>query len=161
MLFRSVMQAADTCCYAAKEAGRNRVHTWIDDDQALRERHGEMQWTTRIEHALDEDRFVLYAQRLQSLAPGVHGIHAEVLLRMLDADGSIISPAAFLPAAERFNLASRIDRWVLRKSIAWLEALGPNHPIQLLCINLSGQSVGDRAFHRHVMESLSVLPATL
>ena len=157
----TVMQAADTCCYAAKEAGRNRVHTWIDDDQALRERHGEMQWTTRIEHALDEDRFVLYAQRLQSLAPGVHGIHAEVLLRMLDADGSIISPAAFLPAAERFNLASRIDRWVLRKSIAWLEALGPNHPIQLLCINLSGQSVGDRAFHRHVMEILSALPATL
>ena len=156
-----VMQAADTCCYAAKEAGRNRVHTWIDNDQALRERHGEMQWTTRIEQALDEDKFVLYAQRLQSLEPGAHGIHAEVLLRMLDVDGSIISPAAFLPAAERFHLASRIDKWVLRKSISWLEASGPNHPIALLCINLSGQSVGDRAFHRHVMEKLSALPSAL
>ena len=157
----AVMQAADTCCYAAKEAGRNRVHTWIDNDQALRERHGEMQWTTRIEQALDEDRFVLYAQRLQSLEVGTHRIHAEVLLRMLDSDGSIISPAAFLPAAERFHLASRIDRWVLRKSIAWLEGLGMDNPIQLLCINLSGQSVGDRAFHRHVMEKLSSLPAIL
>lgn len=157
----AVMQAADTSCYAAKDAGRNRVHTWVDNDQAMRERHGEMQWTTRIEHALDEDRFVLYAQRLQCLESGVQGIHAEVLLRMLDADGSIISPAAFLPAAERFHLATRIDRWVLRRSIAWLKSLGTDNPIQLLCINLSGQSVGDRAFHRHVMESLAALPATL
>ena len=157
----AVMQAADTCCSAAKEAGRNRVHTWIDNDQAMRERHGEMQWTTRIEQALDEDRFVLYAQRLQCLESGANGLHAEVLLRMLDSDDSIISPAAFLPAAERFHLASRIDRWVLRRSIAWLEGLGTDHPIRLLCVNLSGQSVGDRAFHRHVMESLSVLPAAL
>lgn len=125
----TVMQAADTCCYAAKEAGRNRVHTWIDNDQAMRKRHGEMQWTTRIEHALDEDRFVLYAQRLQSLERGVDGVHAEVLLRMLDTDGSIISPAAFLPAAERFHLASRIDRWVLRNAIRWLEASGGESPI--------------------------------
>jgi predicted signal transduction protein with EAL and GGDEF domain len=80
----AVMQAADTCCYAAKEGGRNRVHIWIDNDQALRERHGEMQWTTRIEQALDDDRFVLYAQRLQPLEGGANGLHAEVLLRMLD-----------------------------------------------------------------------------
>jgi diguanylate cyclase (GGDEF)-like protein len=106
----AVMQAADTCCYAAKEAGRNRVHTWVDNDQTICLRHGEMQWTTRVEQALDEDRFVLYAQRLQCLEGDVHGMHAEVLLRMLDSDGSIIAPAAFLPAAERFNLASRIDR---------------------------------------------------
>jgi diguanylate cyclase (GGDEF)-like protein/PAS domain S-box-containing protein len=157
----AVMQAADTCCYAAKHAGRNRVHTWVDNDQTIRLRHGEMQWKTRIEHALDEDRFVLYAQRLQCLEGGVQGMHAEVLLRMLDTDGSIISPAAFLPAAERFHLASRIDRWVLRHSIAWLEALGSDNPIQLLSINLSGQSVGDRAFHRVVMDSLTALPTTL
>ena len=157
----AVMQAADTCCYAAKEAGRNRVHTWLDNDQALRERHGEMQWTTRIEQALDEDRFVLFAQRLQCLEAGVNGMHAEVLLRMIDVDGTVIAPTAFLPAAERFHLASRIDRWVLRRSIAWLDSLGTDNQIRLLCINLSGQSVGDRAFHRHVMESLSALPAAL
>ncbi|QJC57952.1 Cyclic di-GMP phosphodiesterase PdeB [Polaromonas vacuolata] len=157
----SVMQAADTCCYAAKEGGRNRIHTWIDNDQAIKERRHEMQWTSRIEQALDEDRFVLYAQRLHSLEADTQGIHAEVLLRMLDNNGSIISPAAFLPAAERFHLASRIDRWVLNRSIAWLKALGSDSPIQLLAINLSGQSVGDMAFHRSVMEYLVTLPATL
>nr|WP_315491186.1 PAS domain S-box protein [uncultured Rhodoferax sp.] len=155
----AVMQAADTSCYAAKEAGRNRVHTWFDTDQALRERHGEMQWTTRIEQALDEDKFVLYAQRITALDDGKHGTHAEVLLRMVDHDGSIIGPAAFIPAAERFNLASRIDRWVLRNATAWLEKHGVQANMQTLCVNLSGQSVGDRAFHRQVMETLGALPS--
>ena len=63
----AAMQAADTACYAAKEAGRNRVHAWFDTDQAMRARHGEMQWATRLEQALDEDRFVLYAQRIEAL----------------------------------------------------------------------------------------------
>ncbi|WP_296510594.1 EAL domain-containing protein [Rhodoferax sp.] len=153
----AVMQAADTSCYAAKEAGRNRVHTWFDTDQALRERHGEMQWTTRIEHALDEDRFVLYAQRITPLADSDHGTHAEVLLRMVDQDGSIISPAAFIPAAERFNLISRIDRWVLRNATAWLEQYADQANVQTLSVNFSGQSVGDRAFHRQVIEKLSAL----
>ncbi len=155
----AVMQAADTSCYAAKEAGRNRVHAWFDTDQAMRARHGEMQWTSRIEQALDEDRFVLFAQRITALDPERDGMHAEVLLRMLDEDGSIIGPGAFLPAAERFNLASRIDKWVLRNAVAWLETHGAKANIHTLCVNLSGQSVGDRAFHRQVMEKLSGMPA--
>jgi diguanylate cyclase (GGDEF)-like protein/PAS domain S-box-containing protein len=154
----AVMQAADTSCYAAKEAGRNRVHTWFDTDQALRERHGEMQWTTRIEQALDENKFVLYAQHINALDGGKHGTHAEVLLRMVDHDGSIVGPAAFIPAAERFNLASRIDRWVLRNATAWLEKYADQANVQTLSVNLSGQSVGDRAFHRQVIEKLETLP---
>ena len=157
----AVMQAADTSCYAAKEAGRNRVHTWFDTDQALRERHGEMQWTTRIEQALDDDKFVLYAQRITPLTESKHGIHAEVLLRMLDHDGGIIGPAAFIPAAERFNLISRIDRWVLSTSIAWLEQHVAQANVQTLSVNLSGQSVGDRAFHRQVIEKLGTLPPSI
>ena len=151
----ALMQAADTSCYAAKDAGRNRVHVWFDTDQAMQARQGEMQWTTRIEKALDENNFALYAQRIEHLQETDKGIHAEVLLRMLDSDGSIIPPGAFLPAAERFHLASRIDRWVLRNSIDWLKALDQSAPtIEMLCINLSGQSIGDRAFHRHAVEML-------
>jgi diguanylate cyclase (GGDEF)-like protein/PAS domain S-box-containing protein len=157
----AIMQAADTSCYAAKEAGRNRVHIWFDTDQALCERHSEMQWTTRIEQALDEDKFVLYAQRITALETGRHGMHAEVLLRMVGSDGAIISPAAFIPAAERFNLASRIDRWVLRHATAWLERHADQANINTLCVNLSGQSVGDRAFHRQVIDKLETLPANI
>ena len=151
----TILQAADTSCYAAKEAGRNRVHAWFDTDQAMRARQGEMQWTTRIEQALDEDRFVLHAQRIEALGGGPRGLHAEVLLRMLDGDGALVPPGAFLPAAERFNLASRIDRWVVARSIAWMKRMPSLGALETLCVNLSGQSVGDRAFHRWAIEMLS------
>lgn len=150
----AILQAADTSCYAAKEAGRNRVHAWFDTDHAMRTRHGEMQWTSRIEQALDDNQFVLFAQRILPIGHTSHLIHAEVLLRMKDADGGLIPPGAFLPAAERFHLASRIDRWVVKHSIDWLLGLDDLKRIDNLSVNLSGQSIGDRAFHRWAMEKL-------
>ena len=150
----AILQAADAACYAAKDAGRNRVHTWLDSDLEVRARHGEMQWTTRIEHALDNDLLVLYAQRIEALASANHGIHAEVLVRMQDTDGSLIPPGAFMPAAERFHLASRIDKWVLNHAMAWMQSLPCYEAVDNLSINLSGQSAGDRAFQRWALEVL-------
>jgi EAL domain-containing protein (putative c-di-GMP-specific phosphodiesterase class I) len=78
------------------------------------------------------------------------------LVRMKDIDGTVILPGAFLPAAERFHLATRIDRWVLRNTIDWLLGQAKTAiPIDMLCINLSGQSIGDRSFHRQATEMLS------
>ncbi|MFT5535583.1 MAG: diguanylate cyclase (GGDEF)-like protein/PAS domain S-box-containing protein, partial [Candidatus Paceibacteria bacterium] len=151
----AVMQAADTSCYAAKEAGRNRVHPWFGSDQAMHARHGEMQWATRLEQALDEDRFVLYAQRIEALSEGSTGLHAEVLIRLLNSDGSLIQPGAFLPAAERFHMATRIDRWVLKRAVQQIQAMPDVTALDTLCINLSGQSVGDRAFHQHAISALT------
>ena len=152
----AVMQAADTSCYAAKEAGRNRVHVWRDEDQAMLARQGELQWTNRIELALDDDRFELYAQRIVPLKNQGDGLHCEILLRMRDTDGTIILPGAFLPAAERFHLASRIDRHVVRKVFEWLTAMhGAGDGIDTVTVNLSGQSIGDRAFHRFVADMVT------
>lgn len=157
----AIMQAADTACYAAKEEGRNRVHTWLDTDLAMRARNGEMQWATRLEQALDENRFVLHAQRIQPMTPGQHALHAEVLLRLVNSDGSLALPGTFLPAAERFHLASRIDRWVLRTAIDCLVNLDDLRHVDMLCINLSGQSIGDRAFHRHAVDLLKTAGAAI
>ncbi|WP_310385743.1 EAL domain-containing protein [Roseateles sp.] len=160
----AILQAADTSCYAAKEQGRNRVHTWFDTDQAMLARQGEMQWTGRIELALDEGRFVLYAQRIEALQlppAGQPGLHAEVLLRMVEPSGELVLPGAFLPAAERFNLATRIDRWVLRQVLNWMKAEPDLAAIEMLSVNLSGQSVGDRAFHRWALEALAEAGAEL
>ena len=151
----ALMQAADTSCYAAKEAGRNRVHTWFDTDLAMRARHGEMQWAARLEQAFDEDRFVLYAQRIDALHGNSHGLHLEVLIRMLDDNGDLIQPAAFLPAAERFHLISRIDRFVLDRVIHNLTSLKSLVGLDMLCVNLSGQSIGDRAFHKYAIDVLT------
>lgn len=150
----SVMQAADTACRTAKEAGRNRVHVWFDTDKAMHARRKDMQWATRLEQALDEDKFILFAQRIETFANSKSGIHAEVLIRLRDTDGEIILPNAFLPAAERFNLATRIDRWVLEHSLNILSTLTDITTTEMLCINLSGQSVSDRVFHNDAVQLL-------
>jgi diguanylate cyclase (GGDEF)-like protein len=157
----AILQAADTACYAAKEAGRNRVHAWFDTDHAMRARHGEMQWAARIEQALDEDSFELHFQRIHPLLAAEPGLQAEVLLRMRGEAGELVLPGAFLPAAERFHLASRVDRWVLRHVIDWLRTHAQASSVRQLSVNLSGQSVGDRAFHRYAVEMLSALEPSL
>ncbi len=150
----TAMQAADTSCYAAKEAGRNRVHAWFETDLAISARHGEVTWAARLEDALDQNLFVLHAQRIEALAAEQVGLHAEVLIRMRDADGALIPPSAFLPAAERFHLSTRIDRWVLQHVLQALSALPDLSRVNTLCLNVSGQSIGDRAFHRQAIAAL-------
>ena len=150
----AVLQAADISCYAAKEAGRNRVHAWFDTDAAMRVRSREMQWAHRLEQALDENRFVLFAQRIFPIAVPSEKIHAEVLLRLVEPDGTLTLPGAFLPAAERFNLSARIDRWVLRHAVAVLTDMSCLEHVELLHINLSGQSIGDRVFHLQAVDML-------
>lgn len=155
----AIQQAADASCYAAKEAGRNRVHAWFETDATMRERNHEMQWTTRIQHALDHDGFVLFAQRIHCLQDQAQGIHAEVLLRLKNDDGSLVQPGVFLPAAERFHLVSRIDRWVLKNAVHWLQGLDEPGRVDSLSVNLSGQSVGDRAFHAWALALFSAAGA--
>lgn len=151
----AIQQAADSACYAAKAAGRNRVHAWFDTDLAMRSRHVEVQWNARIERALDDDGFVLFAQCIQALKNAQPGVHAEVLLRMRSDDGTLVLPGAFLPTAERFHLACRVDRWVLRRAVSWMQALPEISVIGTLSVNLSGQSVGDRAFHAWAKDLLT------
>ncbi len=152
-----VMLAADTACYAAKDAGRDRIHMYRPDDDEIEQRHGEMQWVIRIKRALEQDRFKLYAQPIVPLVdnPG-SGLHYEVLVRLQDEEGNIVPPGAFLPAAERYNISSNIDRWVVASTLAWLEA-HPDHVNQLdVCsINLSGQTLGDKLMLNEILANLA------
>jgi len=150
----AVLQAADSACYAAKDAGRNRVHVWFDTDLATLERRKDMQWTTRLEQALDEDQFQLHLQVIRPVRGQDEGLYGEVLIRLKNEDGNLVAPGAFLPAAERFHLATRIDRWVLQKTIEQMSCLNNVSLIRMLSINLSGQSVGDRAFYRSALDVL-------
>ena len=150
-----LMAAADSACYAAKDAGRNRIRAYSDDDVQLSLRDSELQWVSRLTRAMEEGRLRLYCQRIQPLAAGGDsGQHYEVLLR-LEEGGELISAQAFLPAAERYNMVARIDRWVISHTLDWLQS-SPAHLQQLaLCsINLSGQSVGDRQFLDYAVEQL-------
>ncbi len=152
----AVLQAADSACYAAKEAGRNRVVVWREKDRALRARQGQMQWASRIEQALDEDRFKLFAQHIVPIGENLEGQHCEILLRLENEDSSITMPGAFLPAAERYHLASRVDRWVVEKVFAWLSRAGRYaRSVETVSINLSGLSIGDQTFHRFLADMIA------
>ncbi len=149
----SVFRAADVACYAAKEQGRNRVHLYQSDDHDLAQRHGEMQWVPRIQEALANSRFSLYYQPI--IALGWRGRpHGEVLLRLLNRDGDLIPPSAFIPAAERYNQMQAIDRWVIRTVFSGLRDPHWVPPPGRVAINLSGQSLGDRQFLDYVEQQI-------
>jgi diguanylate cyclase (GGDEF)-like protein len=147
-----IMSAADVACYAAKEAGRHRVHVYRLDDDELKQRHGQMRWVSRLTKALEEDRFRLYCQRIAPVADVNRGNpHYEMLIRLLDEEGKLVPPLAFIPAAERYNLMTSIDRWVVRKAFESISA--NNHAVSSwqFSINLSGQSLCDESFMAFVI----------
>ena len=155
-----VLQHADAACFAAKDMGRNRVHVYIRGDQELAKRHGEMQWVTKIQQALEEDRFRLYIQPIVPVdvtEPAYD--HYEVLIRMVEHDGSEAPPGAFLPAAERYNIAAQVDRWVFSHLLDWLAAEPSRGDCLGICsVNLSGLTLGDESFLDYVVSRLRSSP---
>ncbi|KXO07151.1 diguanylate cyclase/phosphodiesterase (GGDEF & EAL domains) with PAS/PAC sensor(s) [Moritella sp. JT01] len=151
-----VLIHADLACYAAKDLGRNRVHTYHHNDELLTTRDGEFRWVNEIKEALNEDRFELYAQPIVALSDPEHKHVFEVLLRMQAKDGKIIAPGIFLPIAERYNLSQPIDRWVFDHTLDWMR----EHSQQLdifdhISINLSGTSLGDDDLLQHIMRNIT------
>ena len=146
---RLALSNADLACNAAKEAGRNRVHSFEPDDERLRARKGEMGWVSRIRRALDDDRFVLYFQPIVSIEKSASPVqHGELLLRMTGENGELLSPGEFIPAAERFHQMQQIDRCVVRKALRWLCTVPNIHA----SINVSGESFSDEGFLAYVNE---------
>ncbi|MCP3849411.1 MAG: EAL domain-containing protein [Gammaproteobacteria bacterium] len=154
-----LLSLADSSCYAAKDLGRNRVHVYQDDDENVLRKKGEMQWVSRINKALHDDRFVLYFQSIQPITDNDPGLHLEILLRMKDEHGNLISPGTFLPAAEHYDLIKILDHWVVRTAISWFEK-NPEiaKKISLCSINLSGNSIGDEHFMHHLAEQFRNSP---
>jgi diguanylate cyclase len=150
----AILKTADNACYAAKEAGRNRVHAWFDSDAEMHARQGQLQWATRIQRALDNDGFLLHAQRIAPLQGSAPRLRAEVLLRMDNGDGTVTEPVTFLPVPERSHLASRIDRWMLNALVTRLRQSPSLDSIARLSMNLSGPSLGDSSFHDWAVDLL-------
>ncbi|MCG7985555.1 MAG: EAL domain-containing protein [Candidatus Thiodiazotropha lotti] len=150
-----ILSAADSACYLAKEAGRSQVRAYEESDQELAERKGEMMWISRLVTALQENHFVLYGQRILNIDADNEASmkHVEALVRLQTNEGDIVPPGAFIPAAERFNLISQIDRWVFDKSIELFHDSVFDTPI-VLSINLSGISISSPGFLLHVEQTI-------
>lgn len=160
------LKNADAACYVAKDSGRNRLQVYQSDDKELAQRHGEMQWVSRIRQALETDAFVLFGQEIRKTTRPLDSPHYEILVRMRGEDGKLVAPMAFIPAAERYNLMASIDEWVIRRAMTMLAEANRRHGAgQLaLSINLSGQSLGNAetlALVKRCIQQHGLDPATL
>ncbi len=143
-----VLNAGDLACYAAKRQGRNRIHIHHGEAVNGRRRRDDNQWIARIQHALRENRFTLDFQPIVAIdGQASPADRYELLLRMEDEEGVPIPPGAFLPTAERYNLAAPLDRWVIATTFAWLAShRSALEDAKLFLINLSGGSLTDASF---------------
>ena len=152
----SVLSAADSACYIAKQRGRGRTHVYSTRDEVTARGRGEIQWLQRLQRALKENGFELYVQPIVAMGGrNRNGPAAEVLLRMRDEGGSSILPVHFLASAERYQLMSHIDRWVVQATLTAIAGGAPHLPAGRTCnINLSAQTLGDDDFLEFVVDVL-------
>jgi len=149
------LSCVDSACYSAKQSGRNRIHIYEEDKQEELRRE-EVVWVNKVQDALrDESRFCLHAQLIKPVDGDENYLHYEILTRMIDENGELASPDKFIPVAESYNLADKIDMIIITKALDWLKN-HPDHVLRLnMCsINLSGQSLGDPEFIDNLVDLL-------
>ncbi|XQW84379.1 EAL domain-containing protein [Thalassotalea piscium] len=152
-----LMKAADVACYMAKDSGRNRISVYNINDEETNYHSDKLTWANEIQSALDQNRFKLFHQTIKPIHNDNNtGKNYEILLRMIDLKGELISPALFIPAAERYNLMGDIDRWVLTHVIKRLH----DNPVlleetQKCSINLSGATIIEESFADEIIHWLN------
>jgi diguanylate cyclase (GGDEF)-like protein/PAS domain S-box-containing protein len=151
----SVMSAADVACYSAKDLGRNRVQLYKSDN--MPERHREMHWVSKLTRAGEEGRFELFYQPIVPISGNAtRREHFELMLRLRDESGTLVAPAEFIPAAERYNVMPSIDRWVVRQALdRVVHRISSGIEPYTVAVNLSGTSLNDERFLEYLIAELS------
>lgn len=143
----AILAAADDACHLSKEEGGSKTTVFHQQDSKFRRRRGDMEWIGKINRAVEENRFILYQQPIVPLSPVAKDRpKLEILVRLVNEDGSIARPNDFIPAAERYNLMPQIDRWVVENSMRAFRLLqDQKSPLvqSVFSINLSGPSLLD------------------
>ena len=151
------LAAAETACKAAKDRGRNRVATYEAADQSIIRRFSDIDVVTRVREALLHNRLRLDAQAVTPFKESAQKPpHFELLLRMIDRDGSALGPDTFMSAAVRYQMMADIDRWVVKRAIALLKPYAAQLQSRpyVFSINFSGQSLGDDEFPDFLFDSV-------
>ena len=148
-----LLAQADLAMYRVKDSGRGGWYLLSSDDQSQRVMREQVFWKQRVEHALSNDRFLLYAQPILSIRD--HTItHYEMLLRMQGDDGSIILPGQFIEIAERSGLIHAIDRMVISKAIQY-QSFAEERGLQAaFAVNLSARAFNNPELLNHLKQLL-------
>lgn len=146
----NLLSAADSACYMAKERGRNRVQLYQKTDEDLARQHGDMLWVTRITDALNNNKFELFCHPIVPISStGTELSHYEILVRLREQNGSLTPPGAFIPAAERYDMITLVDRWVVDHTFDYLLKHRRTDSLRF-SINLSGKTLGDKSLLAHI-----------
>ena len=120
-------------------------------------------WSDRINTALEQDLLVVHRQPIVDLS-GREGPRYELLIRMAGEDDELISPGAFLPAAERFGLVRDIDSWMVRRAVDLIDADRTAGGSVVLEVNVSARSIDEPDFPvaiERALEDASIDPGSL
>ena len=147
-----VMSGADSALIAAKEAGRDRIQEYKEDDSAMASRKDIMEFVSTIDRALDEDRFILNCQKIQPIDPDNPDVHYEILLTILSEDDEPLPPQDFIVAAEQYNRMGAVDRWVIRNAFKFISTnMEKLDDLGAFSINISGNSLTEPDFMEFVL----------
>ena len=155
-----VLDTARSAMQHAKQCGRNQVVKYEEAHSRIMDYTLEKSRTRKdLEEAIASERFVLRAQPILQTAVKDRShttVHYELLLGLLNRDGSVSPPGEFIESAERYGFMSLVDRWVVREAFTWISKLMDDQKVvPHLAINLSGTSVTDNSFMEYLLEKIS------
>ncbi|HZM35060.1 MAG TPA: diguanylate cyclase, partial [Burkholderiales bacterium] len=150
---------ADQACRAAKSGAREHLVLYEQGAPAFREREQELRLVKLLGTGAAPEGLFLVMQPILSLRAPRDSLDFEVLVRMREPDGTVLSGGRIMAAAENNGHAAVIDRWVLAEALAWLErhddALART---RFACMNFSGASLNDEKFVREAFAALAARP---
>ncbi|GAA2635618.1 putative bifunctional diguanylate cyclase/phosphodiesterase [Paractinoplanes durhamensis] len=150
-----IMRRADVAMYVAKALGENQRRRYDPSmDDHAREQN---RLAAELRIALDTGQFHLVYQPIVELPSG-RITSVEALIRWNHPEHGFVSPADFIPAAERNGLIVEIGEWVLRtacaQAVTWRQTLGDRAP-QRMSVNVSARQLTEPDFPGLVTEVLA------
>ncbi|MDP2291994.1 MAG: EAL domain-containing protein [Actinomycetota bacterium] len=150
-----LVRHADTAMYRAKDAGRNCLAVY---DESMHERVAHrLAVETALYRALDRRELRLFHQPILDLQSG-DVVGFEALMRWQQSDGTIVSPAEFIPIAEDTGTIVPIGSWALLEALSqlrkWIDD-GVCSPSATMSVNVSPRQLSDTNFPAIVSEALT------
>ena len=148
----TLLNSAEIAARSAKARGGNRCVVFVNSDASIMQRRSDLDQVNHLQYALIRNQFILYAQPIVSLSDETSGSRYEILIRMLDDEGNVLPPTKFISSAERYQMMSAIDRWVIKNTLEQLANADNVLEVNMasFSINVSAQSLADEELFEYI-----------